>query len=398
MIECLPLLSTDDVLRDIVNDVMEIRIREHAVMQRIAELDRRGAASELGYKNLAYVLRDAVRWDRTIAKRRIDHARLLASEVTPTGSELPPELPVTASAAAEGALSIEHVAAVAEAMKTLPADAEASVVDFAREHEPSSVRSFGKELAYRLYQDDPEPRDADPAPQVNDLTLHWRGDLLKVSGTLDKVTGAKFEALIDPLAKPRPTSEEGPDPRSRTERQGDAFAELVDLMLRADQMPEHGGEPVTLTLTMRYEDLAGQVGSATLDTRERIPADQIRQLACSAGIIPLVLGTQSQPLDVGRKARTFTAGIRRLLVIRDRGCAFPGCDRHPKHCDAHHIKHWADGGATSAENGVLLCRHHHTLIHHSGWTVKMANGIPVFSPPKWLDPDRRPRRNLINAF
>ncbi|MFS8105272.1 13E12 repeat family protein, partial [Lentzea alba] len=93
-------------------------------------------------------------------------------------------------------------------------------------------------------------------------TLDWRGDLLKVSGTLDKITGAKFEALIDPLAKPRPTTSEGPDPRTRTQRQGDAFAELIDLMLRADQMPEHGGEPVTLTLTMRYDDLAAQVGAA----------------------------------------------------------------------------------------------------------------------------------------
>uniref|UniRef100_UPI0039BFA9EC HNH endonuclease signature motif containing protein n=1 Tax=Lentzea alba TaxID=2714351 RepID=UPI0039BFA9EC len=378
---------------------MEIRAGEHELMEMIAELDRRGAASELGYKDLPYVLKHAVRWDRTVAKQWVENAALLSAEITPTGAELAPKLPATASAAAEGALSVEHVKVVAEVMKKLPAEAEASVVDFAREHEPSAVRSFGRELAYRLYQDDPEPRDSDPAPQVNDLTLDWRGDLLKVSGTLDKITGAKFEALIDPLAKPRPTTPgEGPDPRTRTQRQGDAFAELIDLMLRADQMPEHGGEPVTLTLTMRYDDLAAQVGAATLDTRERVSADQVRQLACSAGIIPLVLGTQSQPLDVGRKARTFTAGIRRLLVTRDRGCAFPGCDRHPKHCDAHHIQHWADGGATSVDNGVLLCRHHHRLIHHSGWTVKMANGIPIFTPPKWLDPDRRPRRNLIHAF
>ncbi|WP_119724506.1 DUF222 domain-containing protein, partial [Lentzea terrae] len=87
---------------------------------------------------------------------------------------------------------------------------------------------------------------------------------------------------------------------------------------------EHGGEPVTLTLTMRYDDLANQVGQATLDNQERVPAAQVRQLACNAGIIPLVLGEKSQPMDIGRKTRTFPAGIRRVLVTRDRGCAFPG--------------------------------------------------------------------------
>ncbi|WP_030474356.1 DUF222 domain-containing protein, partial [Lentzea aerocolonigenes] len=104
------------------------------------------------------------------------------------------------------------------------------------------------------------------------------------------VTGAKYEALLDPLAKPRPDTGQGPDERSRSEREGDALAELVDLMLRADQLPEHGGEPVTLTVTMRHEDLAERVGQGMLDNGDHIPADQVRQLACNAGIIPLLLG------------------------------------------------------------------------------------------------------------
>ncbi|WP_156213659.1 HNH endonuclease signature motif containing protein, partial [Lentzea aerocolonigenes] len=129
----------------------------------------------------------------------------------------------------------------------------------------------------------------------------------------------------------------------------------------------------------------------------RVPVEQVRQLACNAGIIPLVLGEKSQPMNIGRKARSFPAGIRRVLVARDRGCAFPGCTRPPRHCDGHHIHHWADGGETSVENAVLLCRQHHTLIHHSEWEVKMAAGIPVFYAPAWLDPTRRPRRNLLHT-
>ncbi|MFC3897817.1 DUF222 domain-containing protein, partial [Lentzea rhizosphaerae] len=182
-------------------------------------------------------------------------------------------------------------------------------------------------------------------------------------------------------------ADEGPDLRSREQREGDALAELIDLMLRADQLPEHGGEPVTLTLTMPYEDLANRVGHATLDNGDHIPADQARQLACNAGIIPMVLGGAGQPLDIGRKTRTFPAAIRRILVTRDRGCAFPGCGRPPRQCDAHHIRHWANGGDTSVDNAVLLCRHHHTLIHQSKWEVKLVTGIPTFYPPAWLDPN-----------
>jgi hypothetical protein len=392
------LLPTGELLRSLVDEVTEIRVRENAVLQKIAELDRRGAAVELGYKNLAQVLRHAVRWDLTTAKKWVTNAGLLGAEITPTGSELAPQLPVTADAVAEGVLSVEHVAVVAEVMKALPAEAEDSIVSFAREHEPSAVRAFGKDLAYRLFQDDPEPRDVEPAPQVNQHVMRWKNGQLEIRALLDTVTGAKYEALLDPLAKPRPeTAEDGPDLRSRAEREGDALAELVDLMLRADQLPEHGGEPVTLTVTMRYEDLAGQVGRGMLDNRERVPAELVRQLACDAGIIPLILGEKSQPMNIGRKTRTFPAGIRRILVARDRGCAFPGCGRPPKQCDAHHVHHWADGGDTSVDNGVLLCRHHHTLIHQSEWDVAMEHGMPTFHPPRWVDEHRKSRRNLINA-
>ncbi|MET8765322.1 DUF222 domain-containing protein [Lentzea sp. NPDC004782] len=321
----LPLLSTSEVLSSLVDEVTEIRAREHAVMRKIAELDRRGAASELGYKDLPGVLQHAVRWSRNTAKQWVANAGLLGPGITPTGSEIAPELPVTALAAAEGALSVEHVAVVAEVMKELPAEYEQAVVDLAREHDPHAVRAMGRKLVYALYQNDPEPRDPEPARQVNQHVMRWKDDCLEIRASLDKVTGAKYEALMGPLAKPRPTTaEEGPDPRSRAEREGDALAELVDLMLRADQLPEHGGEPVTLTVTMRYDDLADQLGQGMLDNGERIPAAEVRKLACNAGIIPLILGEKSQPMDIGRKTRSFPAGIRRVLVARDKGCAFPG--------------------------------------------------------------------------
>ncbi|MEV6243723.1 DUF222 domain-containing protein [Lentzea sp. NPDC051838] len=400
------LLSTDALLASVVSREKRMRVELFEQMQEIAELERRGAGPELGYKDVAYVLQHAIRCDRNTARQMVANSALLSSTITPTGSELAPELPLTAEAAAEGALSIAHVAEIAKAMKHLPAEVENLVVDVARENEPLAVRDFGKGLAYGLYQDDPEPAAPKQERLVNQHYRRWRKDgMLEIRALLDAVTGAKYEALIDPLAKPRPastsadpnTAEPGADPRPRSEREGDALAELVDLMLRADQLPAHGGEPVTLTVTVNYDDLADQTGQALLDNGERIPADQIRQLACNAGVIPLVLGGASQPMDIGRKTRTFPAGIRRILVARDRGCAFPGCTRPPRHCDAHHIQHWANNGDTSVDNAVLLCRHHHTLIHQSEWEVKLVHGIPTFYPPPWLDPERKPRRNLIHA-
>ncbi|MET8764982.1 DUF222 domain-containing protein [Lentzea sp. NPDC004782] len=321
----LPLLPTGEVLSALVDEVADIRARHYAVMRKVADLNQRGAASELGYKDLAQVLQHAIRLDRKTAKQWVANAGLLGPGITPTGSEIAPELPVTASAAAEGALSIEHVAVVAEIMKDLPAEIEQTVVGLAREHDPAALRTMGRKLVYALLQNDPEPRDPEPVRQVNQHVMHWKNGYLEIRAKLDTVTGAKYRALMDPLAKPGPTTaEEGPDPRSRAEREGDALAELVDLMLRADQLPEHGGEPVTLTVTMRYEDLAKQAGQGMLDNGERIPAAEVRRLACNAGIIPLILGEKSQPMDIGRKTRSFPAGIRRVLVARDKGCAFPG--------------------------------------------------------------------------
>jgi hypothetical protein len=107
-----------------------------------------------------------------------------------------------------------------------------------------------------------------------------------------------------------------------------------------------------------------------------------------------VLGSDSQVLDVGRKARLVTHYLWLALVARDKHCAFPGCRRPPVACDAHHVVHWADGGPTSLGNLVLLCRQHHTLIHSTPWEVRINpfDQLPEFLPPARLDPARRPLR------
>jgi hypothetical protein len=109
-----------------------------------------------------------------------------------------------------------------------------------------------------------------------------------------------------------------------------------------------------------------------------------------------VLNAQSRPLDIGRATRLIPPRIRRAVTDRDKGCAFPGCERPAKHCQAHHVVEWKDGGPTRVENLALLCGRHHRIVHHTAWEARMTNGRPEFIPPTYLDPLRTPRTNPVH--
>jgi hypothetical protein len=122
------------------------------------------------------------------------------------------------------------------------------------------------------------------------------------------------------------------------------------------------------------------VASPSMDHVGPIDAATVRRLACDASVTRVVLGPRSEPLDVGRRTAVVPPAIRRAVVVRDRRCRFPGCDRPPPWCDAHHVTHWGDGGATSVDNLVLLCRRHHRLTHER-FALEMTDGRPVFRRP-----------------
>ncbi|HEY4018894.1 MAG TPA: DUF222 domain-containing protein, partial [Pseudonocardiaceae bacterium] len=190
------------------------------------------------------------------------------------------------------------------------------------------------------------------------------------------------------------------DWRRPAQRYGDAFVELLRLCANAAAAPVDGGERPHLTLTMSWQDLRDQVGRAQLGGMAELAslsARQVRRLACDAKVTPMVLDADSLPLDVGRAKRTAPPGIRRALTFRDGGCAFPTCTKPAPWTDAHHVRHWVDGGDTSLDNMVLLCRRHHTLIHHSEWEVRIQDGLPEFLPPAYLDARRKPRRNRLHG-
>jgi hypothetical protein len=145
-----------------------------------------------------------------------------------------------------------------------------------------------------------------------------------------------------------------------------------------------------------HHDLLTGLGHAVTDDGLELPAGVVRRLACDAEILPVVLGTKSEILDVGRSHRLVTPPTWQALVIRDEHCTFPTCRRPPLMCHAHHIHHWLNGGQTKLDNLALLCGHHHRVIHNSPWEIRMnpVDKRPEFRPPPKMgriSEYRRPR-------
>ena len=142
----------------------------------------------------------------------------------------------------------------------------------------------------------------------------------------------------------------------------------------------------TLSVAAAYVPAETPAGHAALEDADglRVSAETARRMACDAGAVVMRHAADGSVLDVGRKTRTIPPALRRALQARDRQCGFPGCNA--RRCDAHHVRHWADGGRTRLDNLVLLCRRHHRAVHEEGFTVRMsATGEAEF---RW--PDGRP--------
>ncbi|MFJ6536524.1 DUF222 domain-containing protein [Paenarthrobacter sp. NPDC091711] len=134
-------------------------------------------------------------------------------------------------------------------------------------------------------------------------------------------------------------------------------------------------------------------GSGTATFLGPIHPNTIRKIACDADILPVLLGSDSRVLDIGRTTRIFPPHIRKAITARDGGCAFPDCTMPAPWCEAHHTTYWSHGGTTSTDNGTLLCSHHHHLIHKEQWRIDMTTGVPWFIPPPHIDPQQTPRQN-----
>lgn len=325
-------------------------------------------------------------------------------------------LPTVARDLREGALSIEHADAIVKGVGhigkriDLDDDQRAAVVTkLTVQTTPAAIDTRARAIAIELAPA-PEGAAADYIPPaenhaLNDMTLH-QNDEGRVVGEfdLDVLSGEELHAALDPLCKPVPLPDGSPDPRSASRRRGEALGQIVRTYLAGAQRPSSGGVLPHVTLLRP----AGVWLSASVHTGSPVSADPVADVTgndvdvlgftgpvtaatadlvgCDAVLTDIHIDQNGAPLDVGRTARLFPPKLRHALNARDHGCAFPGCGRPAQWCDAHHIVHWSKGGTTCVDNGVLLCRMHHTVVHHEGWEVFLGRDRhPWFLPP--IDPE-----------
>lgn len=174
------------------------------------------------------------------------------------------------------------------------------------------------------------------------------------------------------------------DERTASQRRADALIDLArvvgtDPALLSDHMRPGSASKAQVLVIMNLDDLRARTGCGVDAFGAPLSPAQVRRQACDAQIIPAVLGADSAPLDLGRAVRTASAAQHAHLRLRDRGCTFPGCDRPPSWCEAHHLIHWVDGGATSIDNLALLCGRHHTIVHQRHYTGRLHDGQMTWS-------------------
>jgi len=204
---------------------------------------------------------------------------------------------------------------------------------------------------------------------------------------------------------PAGTSDEiNPQPPWGPSRRADALVRIAEAYLSDKAKQSNGGDRYLVHLHTDVVTLKadGTGAEAEIEDCGHVCAETSRRLSCDAGVVHWLENADGEPLNVGRKTRTIPPAIRRALKRRDGGCRFPGCTC-TRFVDAHHIRHWADGGETSMDNLALLCRHHHRLVHEGGFCVEMdANGQVRFTKPdEQILPDsgdKHSRGNVIALY
>jgi hypothetical protein len=343
-------------------------------LRRLAEIDRRGSYRRDGYLSAASWLVSTFKVGWGTARGEVRMARALE------------DMPVTRRALEDGDLSMSAVRVLVdardadhEAFQT----SEATLVEAARIHSMQDVRRVA---AYWRQAAEREAGMGGEEKLLERRRLHasvtFMG-MVRVDGDLDPETGetllTALRAVLDAEARSAGTD----DGRTPAQRRADALGEVCRQWLDLGDRPTVAGERPHVTVTMDEDALADGSGETSeLDHAGPVDPALGRRMACDGSIRRVVMAGRSEPLDVGRSTAVVSPALRRAVIVRDRRCRFPGCDRPHSWCDAHHVVHWADGGPTALPNLILLCRRHHRMVHQGGgFRLELVEGRPLFRRP-----------------
>jgi hypothetical protein len=401
-----------DVVEDLGDEIATLAAHIHAGTHRLlvllARFDRLRGWEPAGHRSCAHWLSFRAGLDLGTAREHVRVARALEG------------LPRTGSAMSRGELSFSQVRALS---RVAEAETEAELLELAEGCTTAQLERMVR--AWKKGSREDEAAWERERHRSRALSVFPDEDgMYVVQGRLDPEVGALLmravEAASDALYRERQRVRERapvdaaeaaaeaarhavPDTaREAARRRADAVGLLAERALAAGFGSSEGTDstdaPISGTRAERYqvvlhvdhETLAedGEPGRSELEDGTRVSAETSRRLSCDAGLVCLTRaangsgdGHRGPVLNVGRRTRTISPALRRALEIRDRGCRFPGCGL--RFTEAHHVVHWADGGETSLDNTLLLCRHHHRLVHEGGWIIEWwGTGRPAFRDPQ----------------
>jgi len=409
----------DSALLETQRTLAEIRRRVDACSASIAGEIARRSTPDLGYEGLAQRLgaRTPEKLVQQVTGTSARDAQTLvrAGVMMSTPADAPsfePWLRQVASAVSAGTLSLDRADAIRAGLGK--PDDDITVDDLVgaaqlllREAPSLSVEDLAaraRDLRNQLDLDGVQDREKKMRDE-RQFRLSRRADgSTRFSGVAPPEEAAILEAALDAVSAPRRGGPRFVDPEGvereqqlrdddRTNEQlaFDAFIELIRLGMKADTGAILGSRKPGVHVYVTEADLragsglgyiAGQSTAVSIATVER--------LACETGIVTALFDSAGQPLDVGRNERLFTYRQRIAMEMRDGGCRFPMCDRPASWTEAHHLLEWSRGGKTDIKDGILLCRHHHMLVHNNGWRVIRRGSDYFVVPPPSVDPQQRP--------
>ncbi len=225
--------------------------------------------------------------------------------------------------------------------------------------------------------------------------------MTRLAGLLDPESAAIVGAAIDAATSPRRGGPRFVDPdevaaaaalvddsRSTEQIALDALVQLVDTAVRTTVLP---GRRPDVRVLVTQADLDRRAGVGFIEGQSAVVSiETVERHACDGGLVPILFTDDAEALNLGRSQRLHSAKQRVAIAARDGGCLAPDCDRPPSWCEVHHIHEFGRGGATDLADGVLLCRHHHMLVHNNHWRVTRRGGRYWFVPPPEIDAQQQP--------
>ena len=348
--------SIDEIAAEICTLTGHINAANHRWLMLIAEFDRRKGWSDSATQSCAHWLNWKCGIAMGAAREKVRVARALET------------LPRISAAMACGKLSYSKAREITRVGNSENEDYLLMIAEHGTaQHVENLVR------AYRRCQDAEELSREARQQQNRALSFRYDDDgSLVLTCRLPAEAGALIMKALD-LAVENVPAGTSSEPVPFSARRADALALVAESFLAHDVLEAPGTDRQQIVVHVAAETLRDRTaGCCEFEHGPSMAAETARRLSCDACVVALVEDDDGEPLNVGRKTRNISAPLRRLLNARDKGCRFPGC-ANSRYVDAHHIKHWANGGETKPSNLVSLCRFHHRAVHEGGFRIEILD-------------------------